>query len=48
MWRNGLKMWKMTQRFGKWAKYLGYGSDTFNTALIFEKRLYYVGNGLRI
>ena len=43
-----LKMWKMTQRFGKWPKYLGYGSDTFNTALIFEKRLYYVGNGLRI
>ena len=39
MWRNGLKMWKMTQRFGKWPKYLGYGSDTFNTALIFEKRL---------
>ena len=48
MWRNVLKMWKMTERFGKWAKYLGYGSDTFNTALIFEKRLYYVGNGLRI
>ena len=48
MWRNGLKMWKMTQRFGKWPKYLGYGSDTFNTALIFEKWLYYVGNGLRI
>ena len=46
--RNGLKMWKMTQRFGKWPKYLGYGSDTFNTALTFEKRLYYVGNGLRI
>ena len=43
-----LKMWKMTERFGKWPKYLGYGSDTFNTALIFEKRLYYVGNGLRI
>ena len=33
MWRNGLKMWKMTQRFGKWPKYLGKGSDTFNTAL---------------
>ena len=48
MWTNFLKMWKMTQRFGKWAKYLGYGSDTFNTALIFDKRLYYVGNGLRI
>ena len=27
----------MTQRFGKWPNYLGYGSDTFNTALIFEK-----------
>ena len=48
MWRNGLKMWKMTQRLWKWPKYLGYGSDTFNTASIFEKRLYYVGNGLRI
>ena len=48
MWTNFLKMWKMTQRFGKQAKYLGYGSDTFNTALIFDKRLYYVGNGLRI
>ena len=36
MWRIGLKMWKMTQRFGKQPKYLGYGSDTFNTALIFE------------
>ena len=48
MWRNGLKMWKMTQRFGKWPQYFGHGSDTFNTALIFEKWLYYVGNGLRI
>ena len=48
MWRNGLKMWKMTYGFGKFPKYFGYGSDTFNTALIFEKRLYYVGNGLRI
>ena len=33
MWRNFLKMWKMTQRFGKWPKYLGKGSDTFHTAL---------------
>ena len=33
MWRNGLKMWKMTQTFGKWPKYLGKGSDTFHTAL---------------
>ena len=45
---NGLKMWKMTQRFGNWAKYLGNGLDTSDTAFVFEKRLYYVGNGLRI
>ena len=48
MWRNFLKIWKMTQRFGKWPKYLGNGSDTWDTALVFEKWLYYVGNGLRI
>ena len=35
---NDLEIWEM-------AKCLGYGSDTLNTALIFEKRLYYVGNG---
>ena len=29
---NGLKMWKMTQRFLKWEKYLGNGLDTWNTA----------------
>ena len=45
---NGLKMWKMTQRFGKWPKYLGNGLDTWNTALVFENRLYCVGNILRI
>ena len=28
---NGLKMWKMTQRFGKWPKYLLNGSDTWDT-----------------
>ena len=38
----------MTQRFGKWPKYLGNGLDTLDTALVFEKRLSYVGNGLRI
>ena len=37
----------MTQRFGKWPKYLGNGSDTLDTALV-EKRLHNVGNGLRI
>ena len=37
----------MTQRFGKWPKYLGNGLDTWDTALVFKKRLYYVGNGLR-
>ena len=39
---NGLKMWK------KWPKYLGNGLDTWDRALLFEKRFYYVGNGLRI
>ena len=29
---NGLKMLKMTQRFGKWPKYLGNGLDTWGTA----------------
>ena len=38
----------MTQRFGKWPKYLGNGLDTLGTAKAFEKRLYYVGNGLKI
>ena len=28
----------MTQRFGKWPKYLGNGLDTWDTALVFEKR----------
>ena len=37
----------MTQRFGKWPKYLGNGLDTLGKALVFEKRLYYVRNGLR-
>ena len=38
----------MTQRFWKWPKYLGNDKDTCDTALVFEKRLYYVANGLRI
>ena len=38
----------MTQRFWKLPKYLGNGSDTWDTALVFEKRLDYVRNGLRI
>ena len=29
---NGLKMWKMTLRFGKWPKYLGNGLDTWGMA----------------
>ena len=36
---NGLKMWKMTQRFEKWPKYLenlGNCLGAFDTALIFE------------
>ena len=31
-------MWKMTQRFGKWPKYLGNGLGKWDTALIFENR----------
>ena len=38
----------MTQRFGKRPKYLGNGLDRWDTALVFEKRLYYVGNGFKI
>ena len=38
----------MTYRFGKWPKYLIIGLDRWDTALLFEKRLFYVGNGLRI
>ena len=41
-------MWKMTQRFGNWPKYLGNCLDAWDTAEVFEKLLYYVGNGLRI
>ena len=35
----------MTQRFGKWPKYLGNGLDTWGSTYIFEKRLNYDGNG---
>ena len=45
---NDIKMLKMTQRFLKWPKYLENGLDTWDTALVFENRLYYVGNDLRI
>ena len=38
----------MTQRFGKSPKHFGNGLDSYGTALVFEKRLYYVGNGLKI
>ena len=41
-------MWKITQRFGKWNKYLGNGLDTWDTALVIKEILYYVGNGIRI
>ena len=41
-------MWIMTLRFGKWPKYLGNGSHALGKAQVFEKRLNYVGNGLRI
>ena len=29
---NGLKMWKMTQRFVKWPKYFSNGLDIWGTA----------------
>ena len=38
----------MTKRFAKWVKYLGNGLDTWGRALVFEKRLNNIGNGLRI
>ena len=38
----------MTQRFGKQPKHLANGLDRWDTAKVFEKRLYYVGNGLKI
>ena len=38
----------MSQRSGKWPKYLGSGLDTSGTAYVFEKRLHYVGNDLSI
>ena len=41
-------MFKITQRFGKFPKYLGNGLDTWDMAKVCEKRFYYVGNGLRI
>ena len=38
----------MTQRFGKWPKYLGNYLDTWDTASVFENWLHYVGNGFKI
>ena len=38
----------MTQRFEKYPTYLEKGLGTWDTALIFETRLYCVGKGLRI
>ena len=38
----------MTQRFVKWPKCLGNGLGIWDTALIFEIRLYYVGKDIRI
>ena len=40
-------MWKMTQRFGKWPKYLGNGLDTWGTDEVFENRLYYLFKWLK-
>ena len=41
---NGLKMWKMTQRLGKWRIYL----ETWEMAKIFGKWLRYMGHLLSI
>ena len=41
-------MLKVTQKFGKLPKYWGNGLETWDIDLVFEKRLYYVGNGLRL
>ena len=41
-------MRKMTQRFGKFPKYFENGLGTWDTSLIFENRVYYVGKGIRI
>ena len=38
---NDLEIWEMAKIFRK-------GFDTWDTALVFEKRLYYFGNGLKI
>ena len=38
----------MTQRFGEFPKYLGNGLDTWDRAQVFEERLHYFGNSLRI
>ena len=38
----------MTQRFGKWLKYLGNGLDTSGTAYVFEVRHKYVVHYLNI
>ena len=38
----------MTQRFGKWPKYLGNSFDTWGKAKVFDDRLNYLGNGLKI
>ena len=37
----------MTQRFWKWQKFLESGLDSWDTALVYDNRLYYVGNSLR-
>ena len=41
-------MLKMTQRFGKWPKYLGNGLDPWGTAKVFEKRINYVRKDIKI
>ena len=38
----------MTQRFGNWPQYFRNGLNTYGTAEVFENRLNYLGNGLRI
>ena len=38
----------MSQRFGKWLKYVGNGLDTWGTSQVFEKRHKLVANNLNI
>ena len=38
----------MILTLGKWPKYFENGLEACDTELVFENRIYYAGNGLRI